>query len=105
MFLCLSLAAVQTCGPDQFKCDDGNCILGSRQCNGLRDCTDGSDEVNCKNSMCFLCTHVYFFVWIIVVQILFLGGHFSPTTSKSVLVRVRIKSRVRHLVVMVRVKG
>lgn len=49
--MCVSLAAVRTCGPDQFKCDDGNCLLGSRQCNGLRDCSDGSDEVNCKNSM------------------------------------------------------
>lgn len=50
--VCVFLAAVRTCGPDQFKCDDGNCILGSRQCNGIRDCTDGSDEVNCKNSKC-----------------------------------------------------
>lgn len=42
-------AAVRTCGLDQFRCDDGTCILGSRQCNVLRDCADGSDELNCKN--------------------------------------------------------
>lgn len=55
MLLCvlcgMALAAVRMCGPDQFRCDDGNCIMGSRQCNGARDCSDGSDEVNCKNSM------------------------------------------------------
>lgn len=51
---CVFLAAIRTCGLDQFKCDDGSCILGSRQCNGLRDCTDGSDEVNCKNSKCYV---------------------------------------------------
>lgn len=44
--------AVRTCGLDQFRCDDGTCILGSRQCNGLRDCADGSDELNCKNGVC-----------------------------------------------------
>uniref|UniRef100_A0A8C1U7X5 Very low-density lipoprotein receptor n=1 Tax=Cyprinus carpio TaxID=7962 RepID=A0A8C1U7X5_CYPCA len=49
--LCLSMSfpAARTCRPDQFKCDDGSCIHGSRQCNGFRDCADGTDEVNCKN--------------------------------------------------------
>lgn len=42
-------AASRTCRPDQFECEDGSCIHGSRQCNGIRDCVDGSDEVNCKN--------------------------------------------------------
>lgn len=41
--------ASRTCRPDQFECEDGSCIHGSRQCNGIRDCVDGSDEVNCKN--------------------------------------------------------
>lgn len=49
--LCLSMSfpAARTCRPDQFKCEDGSCIHGSRQCNGFRDCADGTDEVNCKN--------------------------------------------------------
>lgn len=45
----LPSVASQTCQPDQFECEDGSCIHGSRQCNGIRDCVDGSDEVNCKN--------------------------------------------------------
>lgn len=44
--------ATRTCGLDQFKCEDRTCIPGSKQCNGNRDCADGSDEVNCKNSKC-----------------------------------------------------
>lgn len=46
--------ASRTCRPDQFECEDGGCIHGSRQCNGIRDCVDGSDEVNCKNGKGFL---------------------------------------------------
>ncbi|NXP41212.1 VLDLR protein, partial [Leiothrix lutea] len=41
--------ASRTCRPDQFRCEDGNCIHGSRQCNGVRDCLDGTDEANCNN--------------------------------------------------------
>lgn len=48
----MCFVAVRSCGLDQFRCDDGSCIQGSRQCNGLRDCADGSDEVNCKNGTC-----------------------------------------------------
>lgn len=43
-------AATRSCGLDQFKCEDRTCIPGTKQCNGNRDCADGSDEVNCKNS-------------------------------------------------------
>ncbi|XP_068521195.1 very low-density lipoprotein receptor-like [Anas acuta] len=39
----------QTCRPDQFGCEDGNCVHGSRQCSGVRDCLDGTDEANCNN--------------------------------------------------------
>lgn len=45
-------SASRTCRPDQFRCEDGNCIHGSRQCNGVRDCLDGTDEVNCNNGRC-----------------------------------------------------
>lgn len=44
-------AAVRACGLDQFRCDDGSCVLASRHCNGLRDCGDGSDELGCKNGL------------------------------------------------------
>uniref|UniRef100_A0A8B9W0E8 EGF-like calcium-binding domain-containing protein n=1 Tax=Anas zonorhyncha TaxID=75864 RepID=A0A8B9W0E8_9AVES len=39
----------QTCRPDQFRCEDGNCVHGSRQCSGVRDCLDGTDEANCND--------------------------------------------------------
>uniref|UniRef100_A0A8B9VCV0 EGF-like calcium-binding domain-containing protein n=1 Tax=Anas zonorhyncha TaxID=75864 RepID=A0A8B9VCV0_9AVES len=39
----------RTCRPDQFRCEDGNCVHGSRQCSGVRDCLDGTDEANCNN--------------------------------------------------------
>uniref|UniRef100_A0A493T7F9 EGF-like calcium-binding domain-containing protein n=1 Tax=Anas platyrhynchos platyrhynchos TaxID=8840 RepID=A0A493T7F9_ANAPP len=39
----------QTCRPDQFRCEDGNCVHGSRQCSGVKDCLDGTDEANCND--------------------------------------------------------
>lgn len=31
----------------QFQCADGICIAGYKLCNGITDCLDGSDEINC----------------------------------------------------------
>ncbi|XP_015037987.2 low-density lipoprotein receptor isoform X7 [Drosophila pseudoobscura] len=36
-----------TCRPDQFQCGDRSCIAGHLNCNGERDCADGSDERDC----------------------------------------------------------
>ena len=35
------------CIVGEFQCQDGNCIEGYLQCNGLNDCTDNSDEFGC----------------------------------------------------------
>ena len=38
------------CGDNQFTCSDGECILSDHVCDGIPDCNDGYDEVNCTCS-------------------------------------------------------
>ncbi len=33
----------------QFRCGDNKCIFKNRVCNGVIDCRDGSDEMNCTS--------------------------------------------------------
>ncbi|XP_062714560.1 basement membrane-specific heparan sulfate proteoglycan core protein isoform X8 [Aedes albopictus] len=35
------------CGHDNFQCHDGICIAGYKKCNGIVDCHDQSDELDC----------------------------------------------------------
>ena len=54
--------AAHECLGGHFKCDDGTCILVEYQCDGIPQCTDGSDEKKCDpvcdlpaNSDCVHC--------------------------------------------------
>ncbi|XP_045481036.1 sortilin-related receptor-like isoform X2 [Harmonia axyridis] len=41
-----------TCAPEHFTCQDNSCIPSGWKCDGEPDCSDGSDEVNCKSQNC-----------------------------------------------------
>lgn len=38
----------QPCQPDEFECLTGECVSGKYVCDFTRECSDGSDESNCK---------------------------------------------------------
>lgn len=44
-----------TCRPDQFRCDDGECIPGHLQCSGAAECNDTSDETFCNGTNATFC--------------------------------------------------
>ncbi|XP_060073482.1 basement membrane-specific heparan sulfate proteoglycan core protein-like [Ylistrum balloti] len=44
--------SVLTCKPDQFTCEDGECVDGRYRCDGQFDCFDQSDEKGCDPIKC-----------------------------------------------------
>ena len=42
----------QTCTPEEFTCDNGNCIQKKWLCDYEDDCGDGSDELKCPENKC-----------------------------------------------------
>ena len=45
-------SADQTCTPEEFTCDNGNCIQKKWLCDLEDDCGDGSDERKCPDNKC-----------------------------------------------------
>ena len=37
--------------PCDFRCYDGSCQPASNRCNGVTDCADGRDEINCSEEV------------------------------------------------------
>jgi len=37
----------EKCTNDEYRCWDGTCIPSSQHCDGVRNCSDDSDEVEC----------------------------------------------------------
>ena len=59
-FYYLSFRLEPTCPPDQFMCDDGICIQKDFACDGVSDCTNGTDEAEDFCATCpfkFLCSN------------------------------------------------
>ena len=46
---------ITSCSNSSFNCSDGTCIAYHRQCDYMRDCVDGSDEINCITYSLFIC--------------------------------------------------
>ena len=44
-----------TCRADQFQCTDKSCISGHFHCSGKSECSDGSDELNCREFIIIFC--------------------------------------------------
>ena len=42
------ILTLSDCHPNKFTCDSGHCIELEKKCDGIVDCEDSSDELNCE---------------------------------------------------------
>ncbi|XDV41649.1 hypothetical protein PO909_010470, partial [Leuciscus waleckii] len=48
LWQCCTIDCSPSCGEEQFKCSNGCCVKKEFECDGLQQCSDGSDENNCE---------------------------------------------------------
>lgn len=52
------------CRKEEFTCGDNQCIEEQYRCNKIKDCRDGSDEVNCDGKMRkIICLHLTLYLF------------------------------------------
>uniref|UniRef100_A0AAQ5Z5D7 Low-density lipoprotein receptor-related protein 2 n=1 Tax=Amphiprion ocellaris TaxID=80972 RepID=A0AAQ5Z5D7_AMPOC len=51
-FFCFCVFFAGSCGSNEFQCTNGQCIDKDWRCDGTKDCTDDSDELNCPPPSC-----------------------------------------------------
>ena len=49
MLMVLLLLLGKVCDQAQYQCSNGDCINISRKCDKVKDCLDGSDEMDCPS--------------------------------------------------------
>lgn len=82
--------AGRTCTSGQFSCSNGACIPGEYRCDRLADCSDGSDERDCRKSSAGW--FPFFFIsgsCGILINLLRLRGSLTDRMSHNMLLVVR----------------
>lgn len=49
--LIIEISFVSECAAGEFSCDIERCIPLSERCDNKRDCTDGTDELQCPSTL------------------------------------------------------
>ncbi|GIY15926.1 uncharacterized protein CG3556 [Caerostris extrusa] len=49
--LSFTIKDIECINKDSFRCDDNSCVPGSKVCDGVKDCSNGADEVGCETGI------------------------------------------------------
>lgn len=72
MVFYIFLFSTDSCNSYEFTCDNGDCTDKHNECNGVRDCGDGSDERNCPSRRCND-NEVFGFSYLHLLELLFIS--------------------------------